>query len=83
LVAFLPNKTLDKFLACPYNGSVLNDVEEKMYTCDGRKFKRLKTAVAYAAKAFAKTGVVLGIEPVVVLNKNPGYVAYLAKGMKL
>jgi hypothetical protein len=27
--------------------------------------------------------VVLGIEPVVVLNKEPGYVAYLAKGMKL
>jgi len=25
----------------------------------------------------------LGIEPVVVLNKTPGYIAYLAKGMKL
>ncbi len=54
-----------------------------MYLCDGRKFKRLKTAVAYATKAFAKTGVVLAIEPVVVLNKNPGYIAYLANGMKL
>ena len=54
-----------------------------MYICDGRKFKRLKTAVAYATKAFAKTGVVLGIEPVVVYNKKPGYIAYLANGMKL
>ena len=54
-----------------------------MYLCDGRKFKRLKAAVAYATKVFAKTGMVLGIEPVVVLNKNPGYVAYLAKGMTL
>ena len=54
-----------------------------MYTCDGRKFKTLRAAVAFATKAFAKTGVVLAIEPVVVLNKNPGYVAYLAKGMTL
>jgi hypothetical protein len=54
-----------------------------MYTCDGRKFKTLRAAVAYAEKAFVKTGVVLGIEPVVVLNKNPGYIAYLAKGMTL
>jgi hypothetical protein len=54
-----------------------------MFTCDGRKFKTLRAAVAYATKAFAKTGVVLGIEPVVVLNKNPGYIAYLANGMKL
>jgi hypothetical protein len=58
-------------------------MEIVMYTCDGRKFKRLKTAVAYATKAFAKTGVVLGIEPVVVFNKKPGYIAYLAKGMTL
>jgi hypothetical protein len=54
-----------------------------MYTCDGRKFKTLRAAVAYAEKAFVKTGVVLGIEPVVMLNKNPGYIAYLAKGMTL
>ena len=54
-----------------------------MYICDNRKFKSLRSAVAYAAKAWGKTGVVLGIEPVVVLNKNPGYVAYLANGMKL
>jgi len=54
-----------------------------MYAVGERKFKRLKTAVAYATKAFAKTGVVLGIEPVVVFNKKPGYIAYLAKGMKL
>jgi hypothetical protein len=26
---------------------------------------------------------VLGVEPIVVLNKNPGYIAYLANGMKL
>lgn len=66
-----------------YNVFVVIDKEIVMYTCDGRKFKRLKTAVAYATKVFAKTGVVLGIEPVVVLNKNPGYIAYLAKGMTL
>ena len=66
-----------------YNVFVVIDKEIVMYTCDGRKFKRLKTAVAYATKAFAKTGVVLGIEPVVVLNKKPGYIAYLANGMKL
>jgi len=35
-----------------------------MYTCDGRKFKTLKAAVAHAEKAFVKTGVVLGIEEV-------------------
>ncbi len=35
-----------------------------MYTCDGRKFKTLKAAVAYAEKVFVKTGVVLGIEEV-------------------
>jgi hypothetical protein len=79
----LPNKALDNLLRWLYNGFVLIDKEIVMYTCDGRKFKRLKTAVAYATKAFAKTGVVLAIEPVVVLNKNPGYVAYLANGMKL
>ena len=54
-----------------------------MYLCDGRKFKTLKAAVAYAEKAFVKTGVVLAIEPLVVLNKKPGYIAYLANGMKL
>lgn len=35
-----------------------------MYICDGRKFKTLKAAVAYAEKDFVKTGVVLGIEEV-------------------
>ena len=35
-----------------------------MYTCDGRKFKTLKDAVAYAEKVFVKTGDVLGIEEV-------------------
>ena len=54
-----------------------------MYTCDNRKFRSLRSAVAYAKKAFVKTGVVLSIEPLVVLNKNPGYIAYLANGMKL
>ena len=54
-----------------------------MYTAGDRKFKRLATAVEYAKKEFVRTGVVLGIEPVVVLNKTPGYVDYLAKGMKL
>jgi hypothetical protein len=54
-----------------------------MYTCDGRKFKTLRAAVAYATKAWVKTGMTPGIEPVVVLNKNPGYIAYLANGMKL
>jgi hypothetical protein len=57
--------------------------ENVMYTCEGRKFKTLRAAVAFAKKTFVKTGVVLGIEPVVVLNKEPGYIAYLAKGMKL
>ena len=51
-----------------------------MYICDGRKFRTLRAAVAYAAKTGAKT---FTIEPVVVLNKNPGYIAYLANGMKL
>jgi len=51
-----------------------------MYTFDGRKFKTLRAAVAYAAKTGAKT---FTIEPVVVLNKEPGYIAYLANGMKL
>jgi len=54
-----------------------------MYTCDGRKFKTLRAAVTYATKAWRKTGVTPGIEPVVVLNKTPGYIAYLAKGMTL
>ena len=38
--------------------------EKIMYLCDGRKFKTLRAAVAYAEKAFVKTGVVLGIEMV-------------------
>jgi hypothetical protein len=54
-----------------------------MYTCNERKFKTLRAAVAYATKAWRKTGVTPSIEPVVVLNKNPGYIAYLANGMKL
>jgi hypothetical protein len=54
-----------------------------MYIAGDRKFKRLASAVEYAKKEFVRTGVVLGIEPVVVLNKTPGYVDYLAKGMKL
>lgn len=54
-----------------------------MYIAGDRKFKRLATALEYVKKEFARTGVVLGVEPVVVLNKNPGYIAYLAKGMKL
>lgn len=54
-----------------------------MYICGERKFKSLKAAVAYMSKEHVRTGVVLGIEPVVVLNKNPGYIAYLANGMKL
>ena len=54
-----------------------------MYTVGKRKFKRLATALEYAKKEFVRTGVVLGIEPVVVLNKTPGYIAYLANGMKL
>ena len=51
-----------------------------MYTCDGRKFKTLRAAVAYGVKTGAKT---FTIEPVVVFNKTPGYIAYLAKGMTL
>ena len=54
-----------------------------MYTCDGRKFRTLRAAIAYATKAWVKTGMTPGIEPVMVLNKNPGYIAYLANGMKL
>lgn len=54
-----------------------------MYTAGDRKFKRLAAAVGYVKKEFVRTGVVLGIEPVVVLNKTPGYIAYLEKGMKL
>lgn len=55
----------------------------QMYIAGNKKFKSLKAAVEYAKKTFFRTGVVLGIEPVVVLNKNPGYIAYLANGMKL
>ena len=54
-----------------------------MYICDNRKFKSLRSAVAYAKSTFVKTGVTPSIEPLVVLNKNPGYIAYLAKGMTL
>ena len=54
-----------------------------MYACGERKFKTLRAAVTYATKAWRKTGVTPGIEPVVVLNKTPGYIAYLAKGMTL
>ena len=54
-----------------------------MYICDGRKFRTLRAAVAYATKAFAKTGVVLGIEQDATPNPTPGYIAYLANGMKL
>lgn len=54
-----------------------------MYAVGERKFKRLANALEYAKKEFARTGVVLGVEPIVVLNKNPGYVDYLAKGMIL
>jgi hypothetical protein len=61
----------------------MNDMETIMYTAGDRKFKRLAAAVGYVKKEFVRTGVVLGIEPVVVLNKTPGYIAYLEKGMKL
>jgi hypothetical protein len=54
-----------------------------MYTTGDRKFKRLAAAVGYAKKEFVRTGVVLGIEPVVVMNKTPCYIADLEKGMKL
>jgi hypothetical protein len=64
LVAFLPAKILDSFSHPLYNDFVLIDGVNKMYTCDGRKFKTLKAAVAYAEKAFVKTGIVLGIEEV-------------------
>ena len=54
-----------------------------MYIAGNRKVKTLKAAIAYAEKVFVKTGDVLGIEPLVVMNKNPGYIAYLKNGMKL
>jgi len=54
-----------------------------MYAVGERKFRRLARALEYLKKEYARTGVMLGVEPVVVLNKNPGYIAYLAKGMKL
>jgi hypothetical protein len=57
--------------------------EKNMYAVGERKFKRLATALEYAKKEFVRTGVVLGVEPIVVLNKAPGYVDYLAKGMTL
>jgi hypothetical protein len=79
-VLSLPNKPLDNVAAPEYNDFVVIDKEIVMYTFDGRKFKTLRAAVAYAAKTGAKT---FTIEPVVVLNKEPGYVAYLANGMKL
>jgi hypothetical protein len=54
-----------------------------MYIAGDRKFKRLASALEYVKKEFVRTGVVLGVEPIVVLNKAPGYVDYLAKGMTL
>lgn len=54
-----------------------------MYKVGERKFRRLARALEYVKKEFTRTGVVLGVEPVVVMNKNPGYIAYLANGMKL
>lgn len=54
-----------------------------MYAVGDRKFKRLSNALEYAKNEFARTGVVLGVEPVVVLNKAPGYIVYLKNGMKL
>ena len=54
-----------------------------MYICDNRKFKSLRAAINYATKAFKRSGVVLSIEQDSTPNKNPGYVAYLAKGMTL
>ena len=54
-----------------------------MYICDNRKFKSLRAAVAYAKSTFVETGVVLSIEQDSTPNKNPGYIAYLAKGMTL
>ena len=74
---------LDRILAPCYNVFVVIDKEIGMYVCGERKFKRLARAVEYMSKVHARTGVMLGIEPVVVLNKTPGYIAYLAKGMKL
>ena len=55
---------LDRIQRHLYNVFVVIDKEIVMYTCDGRKFKTLKAAVAYAEKAFVETGVVLGIEEV-------------------
>jgi len=52
----------------------------------------LGMVLIHAATLPTSLGVILGysdklpplsIEPVVVLNKNPGYIAYLANGMKL
>ena len=54
-----------------------------MYICDNRKFKSLRAALTYAKKEFVRTGVMLGIEQDSTPNKNPGYVAYIAKGMTL
>ena len=79
----MPQIVVDRIPALRYNGFVLMIKENVMYAVGDRKFKRLATALEYVKKEFARTGVVLGVEPVVVLNKNPGYIAYLAKGMKL
>ena len=54
-----------------------------MYIAGNKKFKSLKAAVEYVKKTFVRTGVVLGIEQDITPNKNPGYIAYLANGMKL
>lgn len=53
-----------------------------MYICDNRKFKTLRAAVSYVKDVFLKTGVVLSIEQDATPNKNPGYINFLAKGMK-
>jgi hypothetical protein len=62
---------------------VVIEKEIVMYACGDRKFRTLRAALTFAKTEFVRTGVVLGIEPVVVLNKTPGYIAYLANGMKL
>ena len=54
-----------------------------MYIVGNKKVKSLKAAVEYAKKTFFRTGVMLGIEQDTTPNKNPGYIAYLANGMKL
>jgi hypothetical protein len=54
-----------------------------MYICDNRKFNHLKAAIAYMRKEYRRTGVMLKIVQDSTPNKNPGYVAYLAKGMTL